>query len=154
VIYDLRDFRLEGYLFPDTYEVGPNETEKDIIKKMLDRFNEIFKPDYYEKAEQMKMTPDQVIILASLIEREAKTDQDRRLVAAVFSNRLAWSMRAELPCYQTFDSDPGACYAALSALIPSSALPMYRRLRCTRLAPSSLHYRCRRALPLCPEREI
>ena len=83
-----RENRLEGYLFPDTYEVYRNADEREIIVKMLNRFDEKFKPEYYERAKGLGMTVDEVVILASIIEREARLDSERPLVSAVFHNRL------------------------------------------------------------------
>ncbi|WHH60218.1 endolytic transglycosylase MltG [Petroclostridium sp. X23] len=83
-----RKNRLEGYLFPETYEIYADATEEDIIKKMLDQFEKEFKQEYYDKAKQLGMTVDQVVTLASIIEREAKLDDERPLISAVFHNRL------------------------------------------------------------------
>lgn len=83
-----REKKLEGYLFPDTYNFDVKAGEKAIIDRMLSRFDEIFKPEYYDKAEALGLTVDQVIILASLIEREAKEYEERRLISGVFYNRL------------------------------------------------------------------
>lgn len=83
-----RPNRLEGYLFPDTYEVYADASEEDIIKKMLDRFSQIFDTTYQARAKEIGMNVDQVVILASMIEREAQLDDERPLVSAVFHNRL------------------------------------------------------------------
>lgn len=84
-----RDNRLEGYLFPDTYEFDLKADEKEIIRKMLDNFQRKMRSAYMEKLEQMKgMTLDRVIILASIIEREAKQEEDRFKISGVFYNRM------------------------------------------------------------------
>jgi UPF0755 protein len=80
--------RLEGYLFPDTYEFGMKASEKEIINLMLARFDGQFKPEYYERAKKLGMTVDQIITLASIIEREAKVADDKPIIAGVFYNRL------------------------------------------------------------------
>ena len=74
---------LEGYLFPDTYQVYADSSSDTIIRKQLNRFNSIFTPTYVERAKNIGMTMDQVIILASIIEKEAKVD-DFKKVSAVF----------------------------------------------------------------------
>lgn len=84
-----RDTRLEGYLFPDTYEIGLSAAEKDIMKLMLDNFNNRFKPDYYEKAQNLGLTIDQVITVASILEKEANNFKDRSMIAQTFYNRLS-----------------------------------------------------------------
>ncbi len=83
-----REYRLDGYLFPDTYEFDINASPDTIIYKMLNRFNDIYKPDYYTKAEEIGLTQDQVIILASLVEKEAALSSERPMIAGVFMNRL------------------------------------------------------------------
>lgn len=85
-----RDNKLEGYLFPDTYEFDMNASEQEIIRKMLDNFNRKLKPEYNDQIKRLKgnMTLDRVIILASIIEREAKNPDDRDLISGVFYNRL------------------------------------------------------------------
>ncbi len=83
-----RENRLEGYLFPDTYYIYPNMTEHDIIEKMLSRFNKEFNDEYKKRANEIGMSVDNVVTLASIVEREAKGDEDRKFVASVFHNRL------------------------------------------------------------------
>ncbi len=87
-----RSFLLEGYLFPDTYEVYADASVETIVIKLLNRFNEIFTDEYIKRAEELNMTPDQVITLASLIEREAAADTDFAKVSAVFHNRMKQDM--------------------------------------------------------------
>lgn len=87
-----RDFMLEGYLFPDTYEVFVDTSVDTILIKMLNRFNEIFTDEYAARAEELGMTVDEVITLASLIEHEAQVAADFAKVSAVFHNRLAQDM--------------------------------------------------------------
>lgn len=84
-----RDTRLEGYMFPDTYELGLNATENDIMRIMLDNFNNKFKPAYYDKASKLGLTVDQVVTVASILEKEANTYKDRAMIAQVFYNRLS-----------------------------------------------------------------
>lgn len=85
-----RDNKLEGYLFPDTYEFDMNASEREIIIKMLDNFDRKFKAEYREKISKLKnnMTLDKVVTLASIIEREAKDPDDRYLISGVLYNRL------------------------------------------------------------------
>lgn len=83
-----RDHRLDGYLFPDTYEFDVKANVEDVIYKMLNRFNELYLPAYYEKAEAIGLTTDEIIILASMVEREAKLKADRPKIAGVFINRM------------------------------------------------------------------
>ncbi len=82
------DTHLEGYLFPDTYEFKSAVTEKQILLRMLSRFDEIFKEEYYERATQLGLSINEVITLASIIEREAVRDDERKLISGVFYNRI------------------------------------------------------------------
>jgi UPF0755 protein len=82
-----RTYKLEGYLFPDTYEVYTDSTEEMIIKKMLNRFSDIFSDTYIARMQALSMTIDQVISLASMIEKEGKTD-DFKKISAVFHLRI------------------------------------------------------------------
>lgn len=88
---EARKYKLEGYLFPDTYEIYSDSTPDVIINKMLVRFLEVFNVGYSERAEELGLTMDEVVTLASLVEREAKTN-DFAKVSAVFHNRLKSDM--------------------------------------------------------------
>lgn len=83
----------EGYLFPDTYRLALNVTAEEIKNLMLDNFK--------KKTADLKMTK-QIVILASIVEREAKLDQDRPKIASVYLNRLALGMK--------LDADPTIQY--------------------------------------------
>ena len=86
-----RLYALEGYLAPDTYEIYTNASMEDIIRKLLSQTEAVFKAQYHDRAEQLGMTMDQVITMASMIEKEAKTADFAR-VSAVFHNRLQRNM--------------------------------------------------------------
>jgi len=83
-----RENRLEGYLFPDTYFFDPLSTDREIIIKFLDNFDTKFKLDYYSRAEELNMTVDQIITLASIIEKEATLSEEKPIISSVFHNRL------------------------------------------------------------------
>ena len=87
-----RSYLLEGYLFPDTYEVYADASVETILIKMLNRFNEVYTEDYAARAQVLGLTMDQVVTLASLIEREAAAPDDFSKVSAVFHNRLKQDM--------------------------------------------------------------
>lgn len=88
-----RENRLEGYLFPDTYNFIPGESEHEIISRMLDNFEEKIIPLYTEADTDKSL--DDVVKLASVIEREAANDDERGKVASVFVNRLNAGMKLE-----------------------------------------------------------
>ncbi len=90
-----RENKLEGYLFPATYEISEGMTEHEIIDLMLQAFNNQFKDEYYERAAQMNMSVDQIVTLASIIERETDSDAERAKVAGVFYNRINSGMKLQ-----------------------------------------------------------
>ena len=87
---------LEGYLFPDTYRVDSGEDEQEILVQMLRRFEQVVWQGLFEEsAEHEGRSLKEVIILASLVEAEAKRDDERPLIAGVFLNRLRQGRRLE-----------------------------------------------------------
>ncbi len=100
-----RNYVLEGYLFPDTYEYFTDASEEEIIKKQLSQFNAVFKDEYKARAQELGMSVDQIVTLASIIEKEARRSEDFSKVAAVFYNRLSD------PDYGYLDSDATQAYA-------------------------------------------
>ena len=83
-----RRYRLEGYLFPDTYNFYSNASEADVIYKLLDNFNAKFDEDKKTRAAELGMTCDEIVNLASIIQKEAKYITDYDKVSSVFHNRL------------------------------------------------------------------
>ena len=82
-----RKYVLEGYLSPNTYEVFTNASAETIIRKLLSQTEVVYPAEYHDRAAELNMTMDQIITLASLIEKEAKT-ADFTKVSAIFHNRL------------------------------------------------------------------
>ena len=83
-----RKYRLEGYLYPDTYYIYKESEEVDIIEKMLSNFHSKFSAEYKQDCEKSGMTVDQVINIASLIQMEAKYPIEYTTVSSVLHNRL------------------------------------------------------------------
>jgi UPF0755 protein len=79
---------LEGYLFPATYSFPEDTKPAAMIAGMVKRFHQEWTPERAERARALGMTPRQIVIIASLIETEAKLKEDRPLVASVIYNRL------------------------------------------------------------------
>ncbi len=86
---------LEGYLFPDTYIIKVGYKPEDIVNRMLKRFDEIFKPEYYDRAKELGMSINEVITLASIIEREAMSSEEFKIVSSVFHNRIKKEMKLQ-----------------------------------------------------------
>jgi UPF0755 protein len=83
---------LEGYLFPDTYDFPPDTKPSEIIAMMVKRFRKEWKADSAERALILGLSPRQVVTVASLVETEAKLNEDRPLIASVIYNRLRQQM--------------------------------------------------------------
>ena len=81
--------RLEGYLFPDTYEFYVNDSAPNVIAKFLTNFENKFTEKLHERAEELGLTVNEVVTIASMVEREARRDDERAVVASVIYNRLA-----------------------------------------------------------------
>jgi UPF0755 protein len=86
---------VDGFLFPDTFFFSPKASPDDVINAQLNRFGEVVTPEMRAHAADHNLTLYQEIVLASIVEREAKFDQDRGQIAAVFYNRLAIGMPLE-----------------------------------------------------------
>lgn len=97
-----RYYLLEGYLFPAKYEIYVGATEEEIIGKMLKKADSVMSDAYMARAKELGLTVDQVLSLASMIEKEGKPD-DFAKVSAVFHNRLKQDMK--------FESDVTVAYA-------------------------------------------
>lgn len=90
-----RENQLEGYLFPSTYDIAEGMTAHDIINMMLSEFDEQFTDEFYSRAAQMNYSVDEIITMASIIERETDAETERAKVAGVFYNRINQNMRLQ-----------------------------------------------------------
>ena len=80
----------EGLLFPDTYYLGPDSTPEELLTQMLTRFDQVLTRLGYAAAPQtVGLTPYEAVVLASLIEREARVGNERAKISRVIHNRLA-----------------------------------------------------------------
>lgn len=87
---------LEGYLFPKTYRVREGSSARDVIEMMLSQFDAEVKEIDPSFAAERGLSFHQLVVLASMIERESKLDRERALVSSVIYNRLAKNMRLEI----------------------------------------------------------
>lgn len=90
-----RENELEGYLFPDTYIVSEDICAHDMIDMMLAEFDKCFRGEYYDRAEELGMSVDEIVTLASVVERETNVPDERAKVAGVFYNRLGDGMKLQ-----------------------------------------------------------
>ena len=101
--WDPRAKDLEGYLFPDTFNLPRQASEADIVEAMVAEFREVFDEGRRRRAAELGLSVRDVVTLASLIEEETALPGERPLVAAVFHNRLKIGMK--------LDCDPTVAYA-------------------------------------------
>lgn len=91
--------RLEGYLFPETYEMKKDSTPEDIIQRMLtewDRKLVQLPSDWEDKLKAQGMTFHQMVTIASLVEREVVVEEERPIVSGVIHNRLKLGMALQI----------------------------------------------------------
>lgn len=82
-------YRLQGFLFPDTYILPSGSTDAQLVQLMLQTFSERYSQTLRDEASAQGVTPYQALTLASIIEREAVIPAERPIIAGVFYNRLA-----------------------------------------------------------------
>ena len=88
--------RLEGFLFPETYNVLVTWQAEDLVKMQLAQFNKIWDSERQRKANKLGMSAKEIVTLASLIEREARVADERPLIASVIYNRLAVGQKLQI----------------------------------------------------------
>lgn len=87
---------LEGFLFPDTYYIPKNFSEKDTANLMYNTFKSIFSKQYINRAKELGMSINEIVTIASLIEREAANDKERSRISGVVYNRLKSGMLLQI----------------------------------------------------------
>ena len=99
---------LEGLLFPDTYRISADESPSHVAQRMIDNMNLVVRQEGVEaKAAQLGFSPYQMIIIASMIEREAKVDEDRPKIARVIINRFQLGMPLQIDATLLYGQPPG-----------------------------------------------
>lgn len=83
---------LEGYLFPDTYVFPDGTTPRHAVQVMVERFQQIWLPEWDEQLRQRAMSRNDAMALAAIVEKEARLPEERPVIAAVYLNRLKAGM--------------------------------------------------------------
>jgi UPF0755 protein len=83
---------LEGYLFPDTYTFAEGTTPLEATRMMVARFEQVWKPEWDARLQELTMSRNDVMTLASIIEKEARLAEERPVISAVYHNRLRIGM--------------------------------------------------------------
>jgi len=110
---------LEGYLFPDTYFLPKGIKMEDIPRKMVQRYKAAFVDSYRNRAKELGFSEHQIITLASIVEKEAKVPSERKLIAAVYHNRLKLGMKLQ--------ADPTAVYGTKAWITKVTAQDLKRK---------------------------
>lgn len=97
---------LEGYMYPDTYEFYVGQSASSVIRKLLENFDEKWNDEYDKRAKEIGMSVDEVITLASIIQKEAGDAEQMPVIASVFNNRLKSSS------FRCLQSDATTVYVA------------------------------------------
>lgn len=91
-----RPNRLEGFLFPDTYNITETTNAEDIVSMMLGQFARLWEEEYAALAENQELSALEVVTIASLIEREAAVPEERETISGVIDNRLRINMPLQI----------------------------------------------------------
>ena len=94
---------LEGYLFPDTYIFGYGTAPRTAVREMVRRFESLWDPVWNDRLEELGMSRNEIVTLASIIEKEAVLPEERPVISAVYHNRLRKQMALQ--------ADPTVQYA-------------------------------------------
>lgn len=105
--YDIESPSIEGYLFPDTYIIPKGIDAEEAVGIMIDRMREKYSEKLLSRTKEIRMTENEVLTLASIIEKEAVVDEERPLVSAVYHNRLKKRMPLQ--------ADPTSIYGVKSS---------------------------------------
>jgi UPF0755 protein len=101
--WDTEAADLEGYLLPETYHFPKDVTPAEVAEAMVSQFRSVFSEGWKRRAAELGLSVREVVILASLVEKETSRGEERALVSAVFHNRLRIGMK--------LDCDPTIVYA-------------------------------------------
>ncbi len=114
---DLVPYRFEGLLFPDTYQVSGNESVASVLDRMLRLMERVGKQEGIEDSQaKVGKSPYQILIIASIIEREAKLEIDRGKISRVIYNRLERGMPLQIDATLYYNSPENASFTELKAI--------------------------------------
>jgi UPF0755 protein len=105
-----KNIGLEGYLFPDTYQIARGESCEDVLSLMLDNFNQQLTLALRTEIQKQDKSIFEMITMASLLEKEVRTTEDKKIVAGILWKRISVGMPLQLDStvnYATGKSDPG-----------------------------------------------
>lgn len=107
---------LEGLLFPDTYQISGDGTEVGVVKTLVEMMQRVARQtDLVAGAKARGLTPYELLIVASMVEREAKVAEDRPKIAQVIYNRLELGMNLEIDAAVKYGQDPSMSWLEMKA---------------------------------------
>ncbi len=108
---------LEGLLFPDTYQVSNADNEAQVVERMVGIMERVAdQEDLEQKAAELGRTPYEILTIASMIEKEAKLDEDRAKISRVIYNRLFIGMNLQIDATLLYGQPPGSSQTELSRI--------------------------------------
>ncbi|MCY3028276.1 endolytic transglycosylase MltG [Aerococcus sp. JJEM-2022a] len=118
-------YPLEGYLFPATYELTQSDTVESFVDKML-AASETIRQKYSDALKQQSLSWHEILTLASIIEKEASTDEDRKMVSGVFYNRLAENMPLQSDITLNYAHNEHSTYVTIEDTMIDSPYNLYQ----------------------------
>ncbi len=110
---------LEGFLFPDTYRFAPGVPVAEVLRAMVSRYREVWTPERVARRDSLGMTEGEVVTMASIVQAEARRQDEMPLVASVFHNRLrlGYLLQADpTVLYALGGTRPRLLYAAMDSV--------------------------------------
>ena len=95
----------EGFLRPDTYQLPPDITARELVRRLASEFLQVWKPEWDARLDTLDLTRPELLALASIVEGEARADEEREVIAGVYHNRLRIGMALQ--------ADPTVQYAIM-----------------------------------------
>jgi len=117
---------LEGYIYPDTYRILAEGTAESLIKKALNNFDKKLTLELREEIKRQKKTIFEVVTLASIVEKEVKTEADRKIVADIFLRRIAKGMALQSDATVNYITESGRARSTFSDLRIDSPYNTYK----------------------------
>lgn len=126
---------LEGLLFPDTYQVSGDENEAQVVQRMVALLERVARQEGLDDAQKLVgVSPYRALIVASMIEREAKLGDDRAKIARVIYNRLEIGMKLQIDATLYYNSPSGASFSDVKAVDSPYNTYLYKGLPPTPIA--------------------
>ena len=126
---------LEGLLFPDTYQISGDESEGQVVTRMVQLMERVARQEGLDESQDLVgFSPYKTLIIASMIEREAKTEADRAKIARVIYNRLQLGMKLQIDATLYYAAPEGSTFTQAKELDSPYNSYLYKGLPPTPIA--------------------